>query len=117
MRIEDRLNHWGNWKRNCIVNLGYPSDSSYSPVSGDGNIGGGKKKPEVIYKADNEAEKIDSLYIQFAENNPQEMRVLYGVYVLQWPVKKLANEGKSSRHHIKKLLTRGQTLIEGALSK
>ena len=121
--IDARLERWGNWKRNYVCGLGFPSSSIEAKIQskeifGDGNKRGGRNestKNGVSFREDPEAEQIDRVHRVLAKAHHREMSVLSAMYVLKWNIKKVSREMNTSRYDTKKLLERAKTLIEGSL--
>ncbi len=116
--LKEKLDDWGTWKRYGIINLGYPAMGIESKISSgmpftDGNIGGGSKLPEVLYKDNLSAMRIDGAYIKLLSVHPLEMQVLSMYHVFKWSVLRISKKGSVSRHQIRKILIRAETLIEG----
>lgn len=116
--LKEKLDDWGIWKRYGIINLGYPSMGIEAKISSgmpftDGNIRGGSKLPEVLYKDNDSAMRIDGAYIRLLSGHPLEMQILSMYHVFKWSILRISKRGKVSRHQIRKLLQRAETLIEG----
>lgn len=116
--LKEKLDDWGTWKRYGIINLGYPAMGIESKISSgmpfdNGCINGGSKLPEVLYKDNISAMRIDGAYIRLLEKHPLEMQVLSMYHVFKWSVLRISKKGKVSRHQIRKILIRAETLIEG----
>ena len=121
--LESLLRRWGWWKRNCILSIGSTRTVEQGIKErmpfGDGCSGGGPPIEGLDgvkwLKASEDVEQLNSVFMQMLEHHRMEMALLQYAYVLEWSVKRIAAESRSSRATIKNRLTRAKTLIEAKL--